>query len=74
LRLFCFPLQAFVAAPATRRSDKRRLLAIASAATIALAITALVFVATGPVCLPFPLHPLLFFAGAILGVERWVEE
>lgn len=41
-------LQAFVVAPAAR-SDKRRIMAIVSAATIALAITALVLVATGSV-------------------------
>merc|ERR1719199_1038754 len=40
-------VEAFVAAPAASRSDKRRFMAIASAITIALAITALVFVATG---------------------------
>jgi hypothetical protein len=44
----CCALQAFVVAPASR-SDKRRLMAIVSAATIALAVTALVFVATGSV-------------------------
>jgi len=45
-------MQAFVAAPSSRRSDKRRILAIAGAATIALSITALVFVATGSVSFP----------------------
>lgn len=45
---YCCALQAFVVAPASR-SDKRRFMAIVSAATIALAVTALVFVATGSV-------------------------
>ena len=53
-------LQAFVAAPAASRSDKRRFMAIASAVTIALAITALVFVATGSVsAFPMPLFLLV---------------
>jgi hypothetical protein len=46
--------QAFVAAPAAQRSDRRRIRAIASAMTIALAITALAYVAYGSVSL---LHP-----------------
>jgi hypothetical protein len=46
--------QAFVAAPAAQRSDRRRIRAIASAMTIALAITALAYVAYGSVSFHHP--------------------
>ena len=49
--LLVLAAQAFVAAPGARRSDRRRIMAIASAMTIALAITALAFLVYGNVSL-----------------------